>query len=504
MQYLLLLSSFFLFSCLYGQDRNINPLFANKKNSTDTFTNNIIWKGTADHVKINTIATYGAPVLWFSPDEPSLGSYLKNGISIPEPFPFEKPSAKPVVYYKVLNVVTNDKETEKAAFINNPQDKGASEINLAVVKVFYLDYYFYYSSEVGAGSHPHDIESAVMKIVVNYDDSLQQYILRVAEIIGRAHGLYWYNNVHTTEYHTKFPITILIEEGKHASCPDANGDGIYTPSFDVNKRTNDAWGIRDIIRSGILYSGGFENWMCKSRDPVTIVSPPLPGDSPLYETFINDKRKLKEKVAYELRPFPETGYTTHDRHLSELMKGKEPVNWPEIKHSSAEPKYIHKIEEDQEKKTFSAAFRKDAGGNYALYTPLLLFKNVSAPMTGGWLVNKFYFGRGDLIEEKRPDNSTYRSVNNTTFGHMIMHIRSASRWLDSYFGAGYEINDYDLRRDKYDYRFDFTAEYGFKIRANMKIFKKVKFIGVRLGYQITGFNPIKRSGLIFEIGAGLW
>jgi len=370
-----------------------------------------------------------------------------------------------------------------------------------------LDYYFYYPSEVGAGSHPHDIESLVMKIVVGRNDSLNEFVLKVEETIGRAHGLYWYNNIHTTDYYTKFPITVLVEEGKHASCPDANGDGIYTPSFDVNKRTNDAWGIRDIIRSGILYSGSFETWMFKKREPETIVAPPLPKNSPLYESYSKDKRDLVNKPVYELRPFPETGFTTNDRHLRELIKDKKPVNWPVIKYSSSEAKYIHGIEEDKERKSFTIAYRKDAGSNYVLYAPLLLFKNVSAPMTGGWLVNKFYFGNGDLIEEPGQNNTIIASRNNTSFGHMITHISSASRWLDNYFGAGYEINDYDVRKNLHRYKVDFTAEYGFKIRANLKLkmlSKNPRFIGIRVGYQVTGFNPVKRSGLIFEIGAGLW
>jgi hypothetical protein len=180
---------------IYGQGNNDDLALHSKKLLQKPFDNNIIWKGSALHIKVSTVAAYAAPILWFSPDEPSLGNYLKNGISIPEAFPFEKPAERPVVYYKILNVVTNDKKASSIAFINN-QDKGASEINLEETTVFYLDYYFYYSSEVGVGSHPHDIESVVMKILVNHDDSLQQYILRVEEIIGRAHGLYWYNNIH--------------------------------------------------------------------------------------------------------------------------------------------------------------------------------------------------------------------------------------------------------------------------------------------------------------------
>ncbi len=48
---------------------------------------------------------------------------------------------------------------------------------------------------------------------------------------------------------------------------DKNGDGVFTPGYDVNVRINDAWGVRDIIRTGMLFSGGFEGWMAKVRRP---------------------------------------------------------------------------------------------------------------------------------------------------------------------------------------------------------------------------------------------
>lgn len=467
--------------------------------------NNLIWSGTNAKIKINDIAA--APILWFSPDEPNLGDYKKNGIPIPEEFPFETPSLKPVVYFKLLKIITPDEACLKEAFINNETNKADAELNLDKVTVFYIDYYFYYSFEVGLGSHPHDLESVVMKVLVNRDITGQLYELRVEEVIGRAHGLYWYNNIHTTEYFTKFPMTILVEEGKHASCPDANGDGVYTPSFDVNNRINDAWGVRDIIRSGKLYTGSYQTWMFKYREPETIISPPLPDNSPLYNLFANDKRNLREKTVYELRPFPENYYRTPDKHLIALLKSKKPVLWPEVDYTHQEQENIHAIEEDKQKKSFTVAYRKDAGGNFAIYAPLLLLRNVSAPMTGGWFVNRFYLGAGDLITDVQYSSTIVTSYNATIFGHMVMHISSASRWFDTYLGAGYELNDDNPDKGKNNYKINFAAEYGFKLRVNAKLkplFKTPRFLGVRVGYKVRGFYPTIQSGLILEIGAGLW
>ena len=56
-----------------------------------------------------------------------------------------------------------------------------------------------------------------------------------------------------------------MEEGKHASCTDRNGDGIYTPGYDVNIDATDAWGVRDIIRSGRVPASSFRAEMAKPR-----------------------------------------------------------------------------------------------------------------------------------------------------------------------------------------------------------------------------------------------
>ncbi|MEO6718956.1 MAG: hypothetical protein ABIN67_01280 [Ferruginibacter sp.] len=472
----------------------------------DINRNSTIWQGRSPLLTLEKIAAYAAPVIWFSPDEPNMKGYIKRGIHIPEAFPFEKNTGKPVVYYKLLNVFTSTPEEQNLAYINN-NNKGLSEVNLEVVKAFYLDYYFYYSSEMGLGSHPHDLESVVMKIVVDQNPDNRTFRLRVENVNGRAHGLYWYNNLHVVDTYTKFPITVLIEEGKHASCPDANGDGVYTPSYDVNVRTNDAWGIRDIIRGGTLFTGAFQSWMVKARTPATIISPPLPPDSPIYNDFANDTRKLTEKASYELRPFPETDYITKDKHLRELIQDKKPIKWPAIKHSRLAAKKIKGIPEDQSRHSVTLAYRYDSGGNLILITPLLLFKNVAAPMTGGWFVNKFYSGQGDYVKGLEPIRGIVSIYDRTIFGHMVMHMSSASRWIEPYVGVGYEINDYDDRRGIKNYKVDFASEYGVKIRFSIRLkpfYKKRRFIGIRFGYKVTGFSPIKENGMLFEIGAGAW
>src|SRR5262249_10041825 len=67
------------------------------------------------------------------------------------------------------------------------------------------------------------------------------------------------------------------EEGKHASAPDRNGDGAYTPGFDVDIHPNDAWGVRDILRTRWLQGPTFRSDMAKRRLDKDRVFPPVPN-----------------------------------------------------------------------------------------------------------------------------------------------------------------------------------------------------------------------------------
>ncbi|MEO5684522.1 MAG: hypothetical protein ABIQ88_17910 [Chitinophagaceae bacterium] len=488
--------------CAFAQNVPVTKVKPDSTSIADIYHNSTVWQGHVASISVEKIAAYAAPVLWFSPDEPNMKGYQKDGIHIPEAFPFESATKKPVVYYKILSIFTDRGVDQQLVYKPGQANRGASAMNLDLVKVFYLDYYFYYASELGLGSHPHDIESVVMKMVVDKNPANGAYRIRVENVNGRAHGLYWYNNLHVADIYTKFPVTVLIEEGKHASCPDANGDGIYTPSYDVNVRTNDAWGIRDIIRGGTLFSGAYQSWMTKLRTAATIVSPPLPGDSPLYDEFATDTRQLTEKPVYELRPFPEAGQLTADKHLQDLVKDKKPVKWPAIKTSKKQANKIRGIPEDENRHPITLAYRQEENGGLTYIAPLLIVKNVAAPMTGGWFINKFYAGSGDYSVEKNNSHG-----DKTVFGHLVMHMSSASRWVDPYVGFGYEFNDYDERKNERHYKMDFASEFGFKIRFNLKmksVFRRPKFLGIRIGYRLTGFAPIKESGLVLEIGAGAW
>ncbi len=460
----------------------------------------IIWYGSNPQMTFAQLAAYIGPILAFSPDEPLLEGTKGAEIRLPETMYFEEKPDAPVVYYRVKTVFYK-RGGEKSVEVH-PDDLNQSRLDLANINAIDLEYFFYYTREAGVGAHPHDIESVQFKLeVLHFDSKTCQdysYAIRVVKIIALAHGLHWYDNVLVVdEPDIKFPMTIFQEEGKHASCPDRNGDGIYSPGFDINRRINDAWGVRDIIRSGSLITGQYQAWMSKYRWPEYHVVPPLPKDSPLYETFTKDRRNLtRDKAIYLLRPFPRAELAKDDPKLQRLIAHKGTPVWPVLKNSQSED-----IGEILLKENFlgslSLAYRYDGSHGISLGLPLLLLKNVELPMTGGWAVHRIYF--------------TNQFKN---FGYTLLFTPSASRWLDGYVAVGTENNlkpEDPLNPGKNHYKWEFLVETGVKMRFNISTtflspLKKLgtDFWGVRLGVRNFGFPEIDRLAFIVEVGAGVW
>lgn len=452
----------------------------------------IVWRDTSQFISLKDLAKYCAPILWFSPDEPSLRGKSWEAINIPEPMPFEESSGKPVVYYRVREVL----EVQDAAdsHIENPGDHENSLIDLDKIFAIRLDYFFYYSSEEGLGSHPHDIESAEFKLEVNKYPECEEcpYVIRVDRVIGRAHGLLWYNNILQIDKYVQFPISLLIEEGKHATCTDKNGDGYFTPSYDVNRHINDAWGVRDVIRSGFLFSGAFETYMAKVRNHGDYVVPPLPEDSPFYEDFVQDDRQLKNTAEYELRPFP-TYRHTDDERLRHLIEDKGSDKWPREEKSNIADR-LDWLEREKFVKSIGISYRWDGQHGLAVTFPLLFVKHIEVPLAGGWLVNRMY-GKDKNLRD---------------FGHNILYTSSASRWFDGYFAVGYELDRFDEIDGSTSLDPNFVAETGVKFRVQaehtpLSIFSKLTdFWGLRLGIRYLGFTEIRELGFVVEFGAGIW
>ena len=462
----------------------------------------MIWKGNEPNISFRDLATHAAPMLWFSPDEPLL--YNETGeIQLPQPFPFEE-ADKPVVYYKIRKLYSIDLDPYVQNSENLQQDFRL--LDLDEVTGLDLDYYYYFERETGLGSHPHDIESMTLQIRVirTFDCPDYKYAIIVKRVIARAHGIHWYNNMLDVDAQTFFPLSILIEEGKHASATDKNADGIFTPGYDVSKRVNDAWGVRDVITSGRLFSGGFQGWMAKHRRPESMLFPPLPERSPFHNKM-HEKfgEHINQGAVYEIRPYPDYPRDDIDKKLNHLMKDKRPHDWPKVTKTSGDGTVNQWIKEEKDYRSLGVAYRWDDSNNFSFAVPLLLFKTVEAPMTGGWLYHKFYLGRSDSLAAI--DGS--RKI----LGHQIVHSGSASRWIDTYVGLGYEIWEMQAENGGLESKMFFASEAGIKIRLNitktpLKFLRHLgtDFWGIRLGWKNVGFRKFRNSGFVLEIGAGVF
>ena len=291
----------------------------------------VIWIGDDRHMTFSELASYCAPVLWFSPDEPLLDKKKGRDIRVPTSFPFQETPDAPVGYYRVRTLLVRE-QADGPAIVKTDEQRRDTTIDLEQVAGIDLDYFFYYPWEKGLGAHEHDVESAQFKLVIikNRNFGGQGYSIIAQRVIGKAHGILWYDNTLEIDEGAVFPMHILVEEGKHASCTDKNGDGYYSPGYDVNKRVNDAWGVRDIMSSGSLYTGGFMAWMAKVRPPAYRVFPPLPEDSALRAEFSVDGVYAPDNAIYEVRPFPRSNEIVDDPHLVPFIADKGSESKPPL------------------------------------------------------------------------------------------------------------------------------------------------------------------------------
>ncbi len=468
-----------------------------KNKNYEVFT---IWEGTDSIMSMSDFAAYGAPVFWFSPDEPELETKSGKKITIPSYFPFDAKTDSPVVYYQFRQILKRDK-AKSIALIKNYSYKDSTLLNLAAISAVSITYTHFYNSESGLGSHPFDTEQVEFRYYVRRStgkDKVRRYYIFFVRATAKAHALEWYDNIYEINaknlfYELKLPFNILVEEGKHASCTDMNGDGYYTPGYDVNVRKNDAWGVRDVIRSGDLFSSGFDSYMAKVRRPEHRVFPPLPPGSPLRKKLSRNGVYAPDNAVYVLRKMPSPKKAFNVK-LKKDMSSYYYENAPEIDVESSEKGLVEWFTDENIISSLGVSYRLDNGrSGVSVSFPLLIVKNLEAPLVGGWLLNKLYF-QGKKLED---------------FGYNLVYTPSASRFFDPYVAGGFEVADKD-DIDSTSRETDFVFETGVKFRGNVE-YSPLKFLsfispfwGVRLGIKNKGFMKIKDLNYIFEIGAGVW
>lgn len=463
----------------------------------------VVWHGTETKLTLAQLAAYAAPVYWFSPDEPKLRANDEGPLVLPQPLPFEAAADRPVVYYQFAELAVRDGERGRAS-VQRQQDPGQTVVDLRHVGSFRLHYYAYFPSEQGVGAHHHDVEGAEFKAVVISTDSEffrehtgmrcspAQVLVYVTRVSAKAHGLFWFWNVSETNEETRLPMHLLVEEGKHALATDKNSDGHYTPGYDVSEHLNDAWGVRDATRSGLLFSGGYEAWMSKVRRPEDRLFPPLPEDSPL-RAGMERRAGSGPRAEYQLRPLPAAERARATPGLYPFLEDKDVPDWPEVTEAGTGKEILEWVDAGQSLRSVSLALYFDGHLGGSVVLPLLLVKNVEAPMAGGYLVHRLYLKDQGLRD----------------LGWMLMYTPSASRWFDTYAAVGVERDREDSGAERPS-RTDFVLETGVKFRVNISR-SPVKFLapltpfwGVRFGVKNYGFTDIDRLTYVMEVGAGVW
>jgi hypothetical protein len=302
---------------------------------------NQIWTGDRVVVAVEEIALRAAPILWFSTDEP----LFINGLTGPSVLPCDPDhTASRVVYYR--RVPTAGVPNADTLW-DVPRQREALRIQ----------YFFYYKQDYGGGCHTHDLETVTMDfgirpLTVESSDGLEQlrYAVTLLRVVSDAHGNSDYTNhlqiADRAIIDVALPVTLLVEEGKHATAPDRNADGVFTPGYDVNKGVNDAWGVRDSFGSGFVGGSAYasamtkprawhmriraatpraeELWCCSYRWQL---DPPAQSGQPTATTAIPSE-------TYELRPMPRLCFEYRDdpepspgckaRAVSEFIQEKGP------------------------------------------------------------------------------------------------------------------------------------------------------------------------------------
>ena len=438
----------------------------------------VVWQRGEPAPDLPALADILAPVLWFSSDEPLI--VLRNGPPIPQPHPSDVPSSTAVVYYQATDIVLrgDDRVVGTGEADGRFFDK---------VDHFLLKYFFYYDEDRGLSPHAHDLEA--ISVLVYLERTPEGcYRIRVARIEGLAHGLDWYSNIQRVQRDTVFPITVLVEEGKHASVPDRNGDGVYTPGYDVNTRVNDAWGLRDVLGSSVLLGARYTASMSKPRIDAFRLLPPADralcgqrrarrGDDA--EGLGRYVLRAASSVPVGIPPGPEGA------RLHGMMRGHRfGAAWPPEQHESDLARELSNPEN---------AFKWVSAVN-ARVDSRRIGVSVQGPgldLREVWLVPRVLVNRGWGVE--------------------ALLTPSASRWADWYVAGGYERG---LTRpesmnagDDTESRNGFAGEIGLKLRVTVSgrarwALLGYRFAGVRLGVRANGFSRLRQSRLVAEVGAG--
>ena len=407
----------------------------------------VLWRGV-EPIGLADIAAITAPVLWFSADEPLLG---RGHPPIPSAHPCDSPASSPVVYYQVTRIVYRGSQR-----VTRPEEDDPAFFDK--VERFTLTFFFYYPEDAGRSAHVHDLEGTELEIVLDTDGLCRR--VRVARVEALAHGNRWYSNVLEVTPDTRFPITVLVEQGKHATAPDRDADGRFVRGYDVTERVNDAWGVR--------------NW--GGADDFRLLPPDEPRLCvPAQRSSIGGR---PSRSHYSLRPANRVrvcDVPMNGRFLADTMAyhGFGEAQVPDQAPTGSLRSVAQRVGGPDQ--WLSVNFRRVGSHSGAAF----VLRGID--LQAGWFVPRF-------------------TVDAEHGSAQVMFTRSAARPLDAYVSAG------GMRQSK-DWKA--VVEAGIKLRAEIPRTLRpfvlgCNFGGVRAGLEGVGFPAVERWQFVWEIGAGAW
>jgi len=428
-----------------------------------------------------------APVLWFSPDEPLL---LEGIRAIPSAHPCDAPASGAVVYYQVAEVVLRGER-----LVTDPPQDDPDFFDK--VRHFSLRFFFYYPRDVGMGGHEHDIEGAEFEVALDREPDGCS-VVRLLLVKASAHGQPWYANRLRPAAGTHYPITLLVEEGKHASCPDRNGDGQFTPGYDINQFVNDGWGVRDVFGAGFLFTGNYAAYMTKARNPASRILPPVDAPPPCIPARLSSLGDRERSLGrYELRSGAGLGLcdamgTGRDSSFLAVMmrvNGLGAGSATVQQASAFDERFVRTVSGAPEiaRRVAVRWDERELG---------LTFDVMGINAGEGWLVGRLHVLSGVSTE--------------------LMFIRSASRWSDGYFLGGWEWKNSffeqvnGVRVETQAARSLAVWESGVRLRVGLPegpirwLFMNQRLAGIRTGIRFNGVDRLRNARLTIEFGSGLW
>jgi hypothetical protein len=509
----------------------------------------IVWKAADGPFSLIKLVHHAAPIIWFSPDEPLTRSGLKLPQSLPSTL---SRSNDHVVYFNIPRLlirkhrrcVAFNEASELVADLQLSWEDSDGDANfdappLGCLLEVKIRYFFYYESEVGVAAHANDFETLQINIAIEENGKTYRcgvkdglYCAIVTGVFGSAHGVAWYTNGLNVSANldTLLPLTILVEEGKHATAPDRNGDGVYTPGFDVDIHPNDAWGIRDTLRTRWLQGPGFSGDMAKRREPKDRVFPPEPNPRLAGEWRKRDGLSGDLKPTYKLVHMRDSAVDNSGKAESKycIANSDRPVIPPMPVEKKCRPgfecKDLRGLLASQEGcrvtriLTYGKALklrgffaRVNAGGTHdefltwskfflERWTPALRISGGSqslswvpplawnVPGLDGWVSVRW------RIKQKFADEGAREEPLD------LLYSLSASRYFSLYSAIGrdklpaLDISHPNEKR--------IALEAGFKWRFSPPYVPV--FLGTRIGVRTVDPGNLRYSRLIFEIGGGSW